>query len=633
MKYRSKLLGLIFVMLAFGMPSYARAQQAQEMQVYIARDESPRQVLSYLLGLYGRDLGGATLPSRPVSGRFEVNSVKEIMSYFERAYKISWFEYGSTVYIYRPANWTTERFYVGEYDSSTDWDEMLSNSGLSQSKFNVFYSSQKKELLVSGPRSYINLVKRTFETNPPVEQVEKEKLDPFKTAEMEEKERQKPELMIFPLKYASVEDRTIQLRDASYTTPGILTVLQEVLIGLNSTSEGQGAQSDGNPYGFLDGQNLSALAHPATTVSTARDLVTSSVRGQSSESTSAFSGNTPKLGAGRDLKKDSIHVPSNKKFGSLGASGPSGIFVGADYRTNSILIRDLPDKQDYYQKIIDRLDKPISMIEVEAMLVEIDTTTLNQLGLEFGIGGTVNYQFPAGDTLEAPSPLINESLAGASSIVDPDTFVARLRALASDKSARVLSRPTIVTQDNVPAFIDLSETLYLQLRGERVAQVEQVTAGSLLQVTPRLVDDGTQGQIFISVEIQDGVLQPGSQVGSNPTVRNTKLNTQALINRDKAILIGGYNREKTSEIEHKIPLLGSLPLVGAAFRSKEQATQSFVRLFLITPRVLTQPAYFAQSTRDAAKVIKENFNYDESSIQAPPSVSVYKLDSTLSVQE
>ncbi len=623
MKSRSKLLNFIVVMILWsGFPAFVCAEPTQELQVYIARDESPSQVLSYLLSLYGREVGGTTLPSRPVSGRFEVRSVADVMAYFERAYKISWYEYGSTVFIYRPSNWATERFYVGEYDASADWQEMLANAGLNQPKFNVFYSRQQKELLVSGPKTYIDQVKRTFLTDKPVEVVTEP--EPKK-----EEEKQK-ELMMFPLRYASVEDRTIQLREASYTTPGILTVLKEVLLGLNEQSD---SEPNGDPYGFLANENLSSLAHPATTVSTARELVTSSVRGENAEPSSAFGGHAPKLGQNRDLQKESIHTPA-KKYGTLGASGQGGVFVGADYRTNAILIRDFPEKYNYYKEIIDRLDKPISMIEVEAMLVEIDTTTLNQLGLEFGIGGTMNFEFPARDSLANPSPLINESLVGASSIVDPNTFVARLRALASDKQARVLSRPTIVTQDNVPAFIDLSETLYLQVQGERVAQVERVTAGSLLQVTPRLVEDGNQSQIFISVEIQDGVLQPGSQAASNPTVRNTKLNTQALIDRDKAILIGGYNREKNSEIEHKVPVLGSLPFVGAAFRSTENATQSFVRLFLITPRVLAQPAYFAKSTRDAAKLVQENFkNFDEGSVQAPPSLSLYKLDSSLSIQE
>jgi len=246
------------------------------------------------------------------------------------------------------------------------------------------------------------------------------------------------------------------------------------------------------------------------------------------------------------------------------------------------------------------------MIEVEAMLVEVDQRGLNELGLEFGFQSShLLYDFP-GSGVNSPSLTI----PGASTIVDPVRFLARLKALSADENAKVLARPTIVTQDNVSAYIDLSQTLYLQVLGERVADVVPVTAGSLLQVTPRLVKEGGDDRIFLRIEIQDGNITQNMQSAqsiSAPSIQNTSLSTQALIQREKAILIGGYNRESEGDKDYRVPVLGSLPFIGAAFSSKQKQRQNVARLFLITPRLIEDPPHNSESTRAAINSLQKSF--------------------------
>jgi type III secretion protein C len=295
--------------------------------------------------------------------------------------------------------------------------------------------------------------------------------------------------------------------------------------------------------------------------------------------------------------------------------------VTADPRTNSILIRDAKTKYDYYKTLIDQLDKPVQMVEVEAMLVEVDQRALNQLGAEFGLQ-TKNllFDFP-GDGVNVPSVFE----PGAASIVDPGRFRARLRALAADENAKVLARPTIVTQDNVGAYIDLSQTQYLPITGERVAEVVPVTAGSLLQVTPRVVNEAGEEKIFLRIEIQDGTITQNVRSILAPSIQNTSLNTQALIQRDKALLIGGYNRESVTEKDYKIPVLGSLPIIGGAFSSKEKKSQTLARLFLITPRLIEEPAHEADTTRAAIGTLQKSFKVNGNNVQAPATLKIDRM--------
>ena len=620
------IISAIFCFLWLGQGS-TFARPNENLQIYIARDESAKDVLSHLLGLYGRALAGnENILRRPVSGKFEVRSVNDVMGYFEAGFRLNWFEYGSSIYLYSPSDWRSEKIYVGEYDASVDWTELLGKAGLRNSKFNVFYSSKTQELVASGPSDYLRLLKRTFEQDrpEPEQKVEEELVLDEATGQMVEKSKlqkppPKPEFMVYPLKYTSVTDRKFKLREEEVVMPGILTILSQILAGGGNLGTATVSNAGEDKYG-LRGIKLSKLVHPKTAVQAAGEVVRNTIRGTEPKTSELFPNGVPSLGPDRDVNAIGSTL-DEVADGTSGAAGQPQGSIFADSRTNSLIIYDIPERFPHYKSILEQLDVPISMIEVEALLVELDSSTLNQLGMEFNLNqGSIQYDFPA-------------AAVGGSSVVNPQEFVARIRALATDRRAKVLARPTIVTQDNVTAFIDLSETLFLQIQGERVAEVEKVTAGSLLQVTPRLLrnEDG-QDEIFMRVEIQDGTLQRQNGQDTNPTVRNTSLSTQALIGQNKAILIGGYNRESQTEVDHKIPVLGSLPLVGKVFSSKETVVQNTSRLFLIIPKVLSKPENFAKSTRDALDALDKNFQYESNALEVPESVNLDKSDSNKVVE-
>lgn len=557
----------------------SRAQSAApnkaELKIYLAQDESARRVMESLVSMFGYRVLSDSLPTKPVSGRFEVRTIEDVMSYFKGAYELNYFVNGINVHVYKSSDWRTKRIYVGGSDrSNDDWKELLTSSGLYYKDFPFVINRDKKELVVSGPKAYLQLVESTFGEKLP---------DPS------EAEKHGIKLMVFPLKYASVDDRTTDVRNSKVVTPGALSVLLN-LLGLPS----QRVQNapDRRQAGMM---NDAALMFGASDLSAGDRLSKLPIS------------DTADLGKNNERKS---------------SDPPTPVSVTADPRTNSILIRDAASRYDYYKDLIDQLDRPVAMIEVEAIMVEVDQQTMSELGLEFGLNaGNVAYNFP-GQSVGRE----NFFTPGTSSIVDPGRFLARLRALDADENIKVLARPTIVTQDNVTAYIDLSQTLFLQLTGERVAEVKEVTAGSLLQVTPRVVKDEFNERIFIRVDIQDGTIADPGGIGM-PRVQNTSISTQALIDRERAVLIGGYNRNAQDDLEYRIPVLGSLPLLGAAFRTKETRNQELSRLFLIVPRLIEAPAQSHRSTRDAANLIDQNFSYKNDSLETEKSM---RLDRTLS---
>ena len=172
-------------------------------------------------------------------------------------------------------------------------------------------------------------------------------------------------------------------------------------------------------------------------------------------------------------------------------------------------------------------------------------------------------------------------------------FMVRLNALEQNSKAKVLSRPSVVTLNNVQAILDKNVTFYTKVEGEKVAKLESVTTGSLLRVTPRIVNEKHHQRVMLSLNIQDGQ-QTGQQkkaIGTNdalPQVENSEIATQATLKTGESLLLGGFVQDKNKTVENKIPLLGDIPLLGGLFRSTNHSTQSVMRLFLIKAEPVKQ---------------------------------------------
>ena len=165
-------------------------------------------------------------------------------------------------------------------------------------------------------------------------------------------------------------------------------------------------------------------------------------------------------------------------------------------------------------------------------------------------------------------------------------FISRLRLLEQQGDASIQARPSILTTENIGAVIDLSETAYIQTTSERTALVTPVTAGTTLRVTPRLIGQGVDSAIRLSVDIEDGQIQTGTGSSVLPTVRRGVVSTEASVKRDESLLIGGYNSVQTVKGKDKIPILGDIPLLGVLFSNASDQIQRRERLFLIRTKVV-----------------------------------------------
>ena len=236
-----------------------------------------------------------------------------------------------------------------------------------------------------------------------------------------------------------------------------------------------------------------------------------------------------------------------------------------------------------YASLIKQLDITPTMIEVSVTIIDVDTSNFNQLGIDWSAAAKIG----GGSVTFNQGSLSNDNFSTV--IGNTGNFMVRLNALEQNSKAKVLSRPSVVTLNNIQAVLDKNVTFYTKVEGEKVAKLESVTTGSLLRVTPRLVDEKNHKKVMLSLNIQDGQQsKPLSSKDPLPQVENSEIATQATLKTGESLLLGGFVQDKDHTIENKIPLLGDIPLLGGLFRSTDHSKQSVMRLFLIKAEPVNQ---------------------------------------------
>jgi len=253
----------------------------------------------------------------------------------------------------------------------------------------------------------------------------------------------------------------------------------------------------------------------------------------------------------------------------------------ADPNQNAVIVRAREVDLPLYEQLIAQLDKRQRQIEISVAIIDVDVGNLKQLGVDWA--GTVGH---GGIGASFNTDIASDNGYMSSVIGNSSDFMAKISALQQNSQARILSQPSVVTLNNVQAILDKNVTFYTKLEGEKVAKLESVTSGTLMRVTPRVVEDaaglGNVQEIMLQLNIQDGQ-QSGvtSQTEPLPQVQNSEITTQATLKSGQSLLLGGFVQDKQISTRRSVPLLGDIPLLGRLFSSTKHETHSVVRLFLI----------------------------------------------------
>ncbi len=325
----------------------------------------------------------------------------------------------------------------------------------------------------------------------------------------------------------------------------------------------------------------------------------------------------------RVLTGASINVVEKTAVNTGTGMSPSplgGVVVQAEPSLNAVIIRDSKERIPMYQRLIEALDKPAARIEVALSIIDVSAENIEQLGIDWQM--TVNAGRGRQVKINTSDSQSTAQTSLVGSLVDRrglDQLLAQVNLLQKNGNAQMVSRPTLLTQENSQAIIDHSETYYVRIRGERVAELKAISYGTMLRMIPRVIQRGEHPEINLSLHIEDGNQKPNSTgLEGIPTISRTVVNTIARVGHGQSLLIGGIYRDELNQSVSKIPVLGDIPVLGALFRNTSGMVRRSVRMFIIEPRLIDDRASLAQylSVNNHSELRREILDADEYSNQS-----------------
>ena len=497
---------------------------------YVASDAQVTQVFDAIAAALGRPVVASSMVRRKrVSGRFDLSHPQRVLDRMcSDMGLVSYFD-GNVVYVYDMSELTNaigtlKWIHVGALRA------FLSEARIASDAFPVRGEAKSQTFYVAGPPVYVDAVLAAARN------LDHARIDAGRANE---------NAKVITLKHTFVRDRVFKLRDQVVTVPGVATVLAQML----------GERRDDAQPVIRD-----VIADVTQTTSAGRGADTGSLPAP-----------LPDLDA----------LPQKGRATQQRARVPQRPVVLAYPDTNSLLIEGDKSEVEYLSQLIAQLDVEKTQIELSLWIIDIDQKTLEQLGVSWKAGfnaGAIGLTFNGGDALTT----------GGLSTLDGARFLATVFALNQKGDAQIVSRPLVLTQENVPAIFDNNETFNVKLVGERTTSLQSVTYGTLVSVIPRLSID--HGDIEMILDIEDGkTVDDGTEqkmVDDLPVVGRTHISTIARVPREMSLLIGGYTRHEVSTDVTRVPLLSDIPLLGALFRYKNSTVSDRVRVFLIQPKVL-----------------------------------------------
>lgn len=289
-----------------------------------------------------------------------------------------------------------------------------------------------------------------------------------------------------------------------------------------------------------------------------------------------------------------------------GEGGSSQTNVQADEATNSLLVTADSDNMQSMIAVIEQLDIRRAQVLVEAIIVEINSGANKDMGVQWmyadtksGFGtsndGTANLATLGSGALKIKSSdatvydtgvaelakglaSVNGQAFGTAFLGERTSFVGLLKMLQSDSGTNILSTPNLLTTDNTKAKISVGQKVpfkqgsYAQTGtgtstgsiGSPYTTYNREEVGIKLEVTPHINDSG---RIFLDIDQEVSSLSNVASVdGAITNQRNIK--TQILTADGQTVVLGGLIRDDVSADATRVPLLGSIPLVGNLFRTK-----------------------------------------------------------------
>ena len=315
------------------------------------------------------------------------------------------------------------------------------------------------------------------------------------------------------------------------------------------------------------------------------------------------------------------------------AEGQKTVITHHD-KTNSLIISSPEENLNSIRNIVSKLDIRRAQVLVEAIVVDLSEKAAKSLGVEAIYSGNDEDSIPIGITRFSGSGADLLAITGAqaddqdvtltntaiSSLLNTqglvagfgdltkgeDNFVGILNAIAEDTDSNILSTPSILAMDNEPARLFIGQEIPITT-GESLGTnnsnpfrtTSRQEVGIELEITPQ-INEGASVILNIKQGVSGvaGVAQSGIDLITN----KREIETTVLVDNNQIIVLGGLIDEDIQEVVSKVPVLGSIPLLGKIFQSSSSTTNTKNLMVFLKPTILI-------NSDTANEISLEKYNY------------------------
>ena len=324
---------------------------------------------------------------------------------------------------------------------------------------------------------------------------------------------------------------------------------------------------------------------------------------------------------GKDAKQERAEKQANQKQKILSPGLPGAdvsvgsgtlrgeINITADESRNSLIIEAAPADYLIIKNLLKQLDIMPRQVVIEVTIAEITLDESTAMGVE--------WSYVKGD--ESLSTSLLKATMGDSglnfTIGNPDRWTAALSALATDNKVNILSNPSVLASNSLPATIDISQEIpiassqYQYTTGDDAlleTDIEYRDTGIMLSVTPNINEQG-----LVTMDIDQEISEQSTNVSVGgedyPSFFKRSVTTTLTVQSGQTIVIGGLIRETKSDGASGTPWFTDLPVLSFLFGKTSDSISKTELIILISPYVIATPDDVDAVTREFTNKLSSLF--------------------------
>jgi general secretion pathway protein D len=425
---------------------------------------------------------------------------------------------------------------------------------------------------------------------------------------------------------------------------GVAEDVVSMLNALEKSRQGEGAEADKEAILVADKRtNSVVVTADEVTVERIRKLVTylDTPLEQSGNVRVIYLEYADSVEVAEVLTRVMQNIARLEEGGANKRAGNNESTIEADAGTNSLIITADTDEMAALESVIARLDIRRAQVLIEAIIVEMEMTEGQELGLQWlfsNDGGLYGSNISTSSAQQARNRALADAIlpddgsetistrgvAGALSqipgttlgwgVVDQDlTMSVILNALETQGNANILSTPSLLTLDNEEAFITVGQQVpfvtgsYTSTGVANGAQnpfqtIERQSVGVTLTVTPQ-VNEGDSVVLDIVQEVSS--ISAQILVASDVITNERKIETKVLANDSDIVVLGGLVKDEVQDSTQGIPILSDIPLLGRLFRNDVVTVTKSNLLVFIRPTIIRGDEDLIGATAEKYRFIRE----------------------------